>query len=155
MLLAASVSISWVFAKSIQNVSLLGAQYGLVGCAAYGECPTASMPGLLSKGNLVPLCTLSCMRQLKYGYVDDILSYCSVQIWLGESPTFWPHNLLVTPAAAYYTSFASVGIVIYVLRVRKGYRSLPEAINARYGPLASVAFGEWSVLSLSFPCLHL
>ena len=38
MLLAASVSISWVFAKSIQNVSLLGAQYGLVGCAAYGEC---------------------------------------------------------------------------------------------------------------------
>ncbi len=37
LLLAASVSISWVFAKSIQNVSLLGAQYGLVGCAAYGE----------------------------------------------------------------------------------------------------------------------
>ena len=36
-MLAASVSISWVFAKSIQNVSLLGAQYGLVGCAAYGE----------------------------------------------------------------------------------------------------------------------
>ena len=38
VLLAASVSISWVFAKSIQNVSLLGAQYGLVGCAAYGKC---------------------------------------------------------------------------------------------------------------------
>ena len=35
-----------------------------------------------------------------------------------------------------------MGIVIYVLRVKKGYRSLPEAINARYGPLASVAFGE-------------
>lgn len=49
MLLAASVSISWVFAKSIQNVSLLGAQYGLVGCAAYGECPTAPMPGMISK----------------------------------------------------------------------------------------------------------
>ena len=50
-------------------------------------------------------------------------------------------------AAAYYTSFASVGIVIYILRVKKGYRSLPEAINARYGPLASVAFGN-------FPTLH-
>lgn len=50
-------------------------------------------------------------------------------------------------AAAYYTSFASVGVVIYVLRVKKGYRSLPEAINARYGPLASVAFGECSATS--------
>ena len=54
MLLAASVSISWVFAKSIQNVSLLGAQYGLVGCAAYGECLTAPVPGLISKDNLMP-----------------------------------------------------------------------------------------------------
>lgn len=73
---------------------------------------------------------------------------------MGGRPTFWPHNLLLTPAAAYYTSFASVGIVIYVLRVKKGYRSLPEAINARYGPLASVAFGEWSVLlSASSACI--
>ena len=52
-------------------------------------------------------------------------------------------NVRLACAAAYYTSFASVGIVIYVLRVKKGYRSLPEAINARYGPLASVAFGDY------------
>ncbi|CAL8463500.1 g3034 [Coccomyxa elongata] len=78
ILLASSVSISWVFAKSIQNASTLGAQYGLVGCLAY---------------------------------------------------------------AGYYTSFASVGIVIYFLRTRKGYRSLPEAINQRYGPLATLSFG--------------
>ena len=43
-----------------------------------------------------------------------------------------------------------MGIVIYVLRVKKGYRSLPEAINARYGPLATVAFGEACCLPL-FP----
>ena len=43
ILLASSVSISWVFAKSIQNASTLGAQYGLVGCLAYGEQPKASM----------------------------------------------------------------------------------------------------------------
>lgn len=44
-------------------------------------------------------------------------------------------------AAAYYTSFASVGVVVYFLRTRKGYRSLPEAINLRYGPLATLSFG--------------
>ena len=44
-------------------------------------------------------------------------------------------------AAAYYTSFASVGIVIYLIRTRQGYRSLPEAINERYGSLATLAFG--------------
>ena len=37
-----------------------------------------------------------------------------------------------------------------MLRVKKGYRSLPEAINARYGPLATVAFGEARCLPL-FP----
>lgn len=44
-------------------------------------------------------------------------------------------------AAAYYTSFASVGIVIYFIRTRQGYRSLPEAINERYGSMATLAFG--------------
>ena len=44
-------------------------------------------------------------------------------------------------AASYYTSFASVGIVIYLIRTRKGYRSLPEAINERYGSMATLAFG--------------
>ena len=44
-------------------------------------------------------------------------------------------------AAAYYTSFASVGLVVYFMRTRKGYRSLPEAINLRYGPLATLSFG--------------
>lgn len=51
------------------------------------------------------------------------------------------HSLCMV-AASYYTSFASVGIVIYFLRTRKGYRSLPEAINQRYGPLATLSFGE-------------
>lgn len=44
-------------------------------------------------------------------------------------------------AAAYYTSFASVGVVIYFIRTRQGYRSLPEAINERYGSMATLAFG--------------
>lgn len=34
---------------------------------------------------------------------------------------------------AYYTSFASVAFVVYFLRTRKGYRSLPEAIHDRQG----------------------
>ena len=42
--------------------------------------------------------------------------------------------------ASYYTSFASVGLVVYFLRTRRGYRSLPEAINERYGSLATVSF---------------
>lgn len=43
--------------------------------------------------------------------------------------------------AAYYTSFPAVAIVVYFLRTRRGYRSLPEAINERYGTLAVVSFG--------------
>ncbi|KAL3138479.1 hypothetical protein ABBQ32_006269 [Trebouxia sp. C0010 RCD-2024] len=78
VLLAASASISWVFAKSILNASLLGGEFGIVGAFAY---------------------------------------------------------------TGYYTSFASVGIVIYLIRTRQGYRSLPEAINERYGSMATLAFG--------------
>lgn len=44
-------------------------------------------------------------------------------------------------AAAYYTSFASVAFVVFLMRTRKGYQSLPEAINERYGSLAVLAFG--------------
>ena len=51
------------------------------------------------------------------------------------------HELFPFAAAAYYTSFASVGIVIYLIRTRQGYRSLPEAINERYGSMATLAFG--------------
>ena len=40
-------------------------------------------------------------------------------------------------AASYYTAFFSVAIVVYFLR-KKGYKSLPEAINVRYGSLATV-----------------
>lgn len=50
-------------------------------------------------------------------------------------------NHLLFAAAAYYTSFASVGILIYLVRTRHGYRSLPEAINERYGSMATLAFG--------------
>ena len=34
-----------------------------------------------------------------------------------------------------------MGIVIYFIRTRQGYRSLPEAINERYGSMATLAFG--------------
>ena len=37
VLLAASASISWVFAKSIQNASMLSATYGIVGGVAVGN----------------------------------------------------------------------------------------------------------------------
>eukprot|EP00891_Asterochloris_glomerata_P000355 jgi/Astpho2/355/Aster-02232 len=78
LLLTSSVSISWVFAKSILNASSLGGSFGIVGSVGY---------------------------------------------------------------AAYYTSLPAAGLVIYILRTRCGYRSLPEAINMRYGSLATLAFG--------------
>jgi Na+/proline symporter len=40
-------------------------------------------------------------------------------------------------AASYYTAFFSVAFVVYFLR-KRGYKSLPEAINVRYGSLATV-----------------
>jgi hypothetical protein len=39
---------------------------------------------------------------------------------------------------AYYTSFASVAFVVYFLRTRKGYRSLPEAIHDRHAAAYSI-----------------
>ncbi|GAQ80925.1 solute symporter family protein [Klebsormidium nitens] len=78
LLLASSAFIVWIFAKSINNASTLGAKYGVLGGFAY---------------------------------------------------------------ATYYTSFFSASIVIYFLRTRMGYKSLPEAINARYGTLACLSFG--------------
>ena len=44
-------------------------------------------------------------------------------------------------AAAWYTSFPNVALVIYFLRTRRGIRSLPVAINERYGSLATLSFG--------------
>jgi hypothetical protein len=38
-------------------------------------------------------------------------------------------------------AFFSVAGVAYALRTRHGYRSLPEAITARYGGAAALAFG--------------
>jgi len=76
-LLTGSAFISWIFAKSIQNASKLGARYGWMGGLAY---------------------------------------------------------------ATYYTSFASAAIVIYFMRKNHGYTSLPEAINHRYGPVATISF---------------
>ncbi|KAF6258847.1 hypothetical protein COO60DRAFT_1622110 [Scenedesmus sp. NREL 46B-D3] len=43
--------------------------------------------------------------------------------------------------AAWFVSFFSVAFVGYFMRTRHGYRSLPEAIHARYGGLAAIAFG--------------
>jgi len=34
-----------------------------------------------------------------------------------------------------------VALVIYFLRTRRGIRSLPVAINERYGSLATLSFG--------------
>jgi len=110
LLLAASASISWVFAKSILNASLLGGEYGIVGACAYGELNV----------NL------------------DLLVLMPFQTFLAAIPAAQP---LFVDAAAYYTSFASVGVVIYLIRTRQGYRSLPEAINERYGSMATLAFG--------------
>lgn len=135
VLLAASVSISWVFAKSIQNVSTLGASYGLVGCAAYGKSISHNTPIHLQ------IYMVSCQTgpSVVFNCLPILLS-CPVcpekarECFLRKQ----------CAAAAYYTSFASVGIVIYILRTRKGYRSLPEAINDRYGPLATLSFGAHS-----------
>ncbi len=119
LLLASSVSISWVFAKSIQNVSLLGAQYSLVGCLAYGE-----------------LCRVLLLHGALWATPAAISMYLSCAMH--------------AHAASYYTSFASVGVVVYLMRTRKGYRSLPEAINQRYGPLATLSFGN----CLHFMCMQ-
>lgn len=42
--------------------------------------------------------------------------------------------------STWYLSFSSAAIVIYFLRTRHGYASLPEAINARFGALACISF---------------
>jgi Na+/proline symporter len=43
--------------------------------------------------------------------------------------------------ACRFVAFFSVAFVAYHMRTRHGYRSLPEAIHARYGGLAAIAFG--------------
>ena len=41
--------------------------------------------------------------------------------------------------ASWYTSFFCVALSVYRIR-RKGFKSFPEAINARYGPLACITY---------------
>ncbi|WIA39871.1 hypothetical protein OEZ86_013316 [Tetradesmus obliquus] len=43
--------------------------------------------------------------------------------------------------SAWFVAFFSVAFVAYHMRTHHGYRSLPEAIHARYGGLAAIAFG--------------
>eukprot|EP00878_Enallax_costatus_P010689 GHUV01011165.1.p1 GENE.GHUV01011165.1~~GHUV01011165.1.p1 ORF type:complete len:509 (+),score=97.58 GHUV01011165.1:266-1792(+) len=43
--------------------------------------------------------------------------------------------------ASWYVAFFSIAFVTYFLRTHRGYRSLPEAIHARYGSMAAIAFG--------------
>eukprot|EP00775_Hariotina_reticulata_P012830 gene12830-12958_t len=43
--------------------------------------------------------------------------------------------------SAWFVAFFSVAFVAYYSRTRHGYRSLPQAIHARYGGLAAMAFG--------------
>lgn len=40
-----------------------------------------------------------------------------------------------------FVAFFPVAFVAYFMRTRHGYRSLPEAIHARYGGFAALAFG--------------
>ena len=58
---------------------------------------------------------------------------------------------------SYYTSFPAVGICVYLMRTRFGYRSLAEAINERYGNAAAVAFGLvvlYRLFQVGLYCLH-
>lgn len=43
--------------------------------------------------------------------------------------------------ASWFVAFFSTAFVAYFMRTRHGYRSLPEAIHARYGGFAALAFG--------------
>lgn len=62
-------------------------------------------------------------------------------------------------ATCRFVAFFSVAVVAYLLRTRHGYRCLPEAIHARYGTMAAIAFGlaaaYRSVLVGSILQLHL
>ena len=55
--------------------------------------------------------------------------------------------------AAWYTSFPNVAIVIYLLRTRRGIKSLPVAINERYGSLATLSFGLVRTGALALLCV--
>eukprot|EP00879_Flechtneria_rotunda_P010733 GHRR01011215.1.p1 GENE.GHRR01011215.1~~GHRR01011215.1.p1 ORF type:complete len:596 (+),score=197.04 GHRR01011215.1:814-2601(+) len=60
--------------------------------------------------------------------------------WL--CPANWHHPLNpVIHAFCRFVAFFSVPLVAYFMRTRFGYRSLPQAIYARYGGLAALAFG--------------
>lgn len=54
--------------------------------------------------------------------------------------------------AAYYVSFASVALVVFFMRIRHGYRSLPEAIYNRYGGFAALMFSLCVVYRLMQVC---
>ena len=43
--------------------------------------------------------------------------------------------------AAWFVAFFSIAFVVYFMRTQHGYRSLPEAIHARYGGFAALTFG--------------
>ena len=105
LLLAASASISWVFAKSILNASLLGGEYGIVGGLAYGTYVIAA--------------THSSVLHLTLQLVVTS-AYC---------------------LCSFLLHFICICGHCDLLDTRKGYRSLPEAINERYGSMATLAFG--------------
>jgi Na+/proline symporter len=55
-------------------------------------------------------------------------------------PAYTP-RLLLLPTLLQFVAFFSTAFVAYFMRTRHGYRSLPEAIHARYGGFAALAFG--------------
>jgi len=59
-------------------------------------------------------------------------------IQLSDTPPTHPN---APPPAVQFVAFFSVAFVAYFMRTRHGYRSLAEAIYARYGGFAALAFG--------------
>ena len=53
--------------------------------------------------------------------------------------------------AAWFVGVFTTGVIIYFLR-KQGYYSLPDFINDRYGPLATVIFEVRKLLFGSYVC---
>lgn len=85
----------------------------LAACKWHCQVPTSplSIPAIMFDA---VMCTC---RQYEYLSVQNALTV-----------TDWSHSAY----AAYYTSFPAVAIVVYFLRTRHGYQSLPQAIHERY-----------------------
>ena len=114
LMCGAQAFISWIFAKSVQNSSKLGAVGAPAACAERR--------------------TMGSRPLQKFGVVGGLAYATCGSVWLRRH-----RRTLTGRRRRYYTAFACVALVVYRLR-RLGYKSLPEAINHRYGE-ARVAGG--------------